>query len=205
VARQQLLDYIANRAFRQTLLVRPSNAPTHYRIDPARLEGLHAAAPVHRGATVAGRTTYTMLDGIELTTDGAALDLDLELLGRSWPGSVPVAQLKADRRLLLRVYGSRGIELRVRPTAAVMPGDRPLVGEYTRTRASIDGRLASLRHTILSLDDPLSRRAVSLMDGTMTRANITREFTNLPGAPRDVPRALDDLVDELGQTGLFLA
>jgi SAM-dependent methyltransferase len=205
VARQQLLDYIRNRAFRQTLLVRPGNTPTDYRIDPARLEGLHAAAPVQHVATVSGRTTYKMLDGIELTTDGADLGADLELLGRSWPGSVPVAQLKADRRVLLQVYGSRGLELGVQPAAARMPGDRPLVGEYTRTRARIDGRLASLRHAILSLDDPLSRRAVSLMDGTMTRASIVHELTNLPGAPRDVPRALDELLDELGRASLFLA
>ena len=205
VARQQLLDYIGNRAFRQTLLARPNNAPTDHRIDPARLEGLHAAAPVHRGATVSGRTTYTMLNGIELTTDGADLSADLELLGRAWPGSVPVTQLTADRRLLLQVYGSRGLELRVRPIAAVTPGDRPLVDQYTRTRARIDGRLASQRHTILSLDDPLARRAVSLMDGTMTRASIAHELTHLPGAPPDVPRALDELLDELGRASLFLA
>lgn len=118
---------------------------------------------------------------------------------------MPVAQLKADRRVLLQVYGSRGLELGVQPAAARMPGDRPLVGEYTRTRARIDGRLASLRHAILSLDDPLSRRAVSLMDGTMTRASIVHELTNLPGAPRDVPRALDELLDELGRASLFLA
>ena len=156
--------------------------------------GLHAEltslklANGGRGATVSGRTTYKMLDGIELTTDGADLGADLELLGRSWPGSVPVAQLKADRRLLLQVYGSRGLELGVQPAAAVMPGDRPLVGEYTRTRARIDGRLASLRHTILSLDDPLSRRAVSLMDGTMTRAASPRAHQPAGSTARRAPR-----------------
>jgi hypothetical protein len=146
-----------------------------------------------------------MLDGIELTTDGTDLSADVELLGRSWPSSVPVAQLTADRRLLLQVYASRGLELRVNPVPAVMPGDRPRVDEYTRTRARIDGRVASQRHSILSLDDPLSRRAVSLMDGTRTRASIARELATLPGAPRDVPRALDALLDELGRASLFLA
>jgi hypothetical protein len=51
----------------------------------------------------------------------------------------------------------------------------------------------------------LSRRAVSLMDGSMTRASIVHELTNLPGAPRDVPGALDELLDELGRASLFLA
>ncbi len=205
VDRQQLLDYIRNRSFRQTLLVRPGNAPEGFRIDPDRLAGLHAAAPVERRGSDSGRTTYTVLGGVELTTDSTELGADLELLGRSWPGSVPVSSLRADRALLLQVHGSRGLELRVHPIVAVMPGDRPLVGPYVRSRAGIDGRVANQRHEILSLDDPLSRRAVAMMDGTMTRAAIARELSALPGAPRDVRSALDVLLDELGAASLLLA
>lgn len=89
VARQQLADYLSNRSFRQTLLVRGAAAPADHRADPAALAGLWLAAPAIRIVDAAGeRRTYSMLNGIELTTDNAELAASLDQLGAAWPACV---------------------------------------------------------------------------------------------------------------------
>lgn len=53
VARQQLADYLTNRSFRQTLLVRASAGPADHGADPAALGGLWLAAPATRSSDAA--------------------------------------------------------------------------------------------------------------------------------------------------------
>lgn len=208
VRRQQLGDYARNRAFRQTLLVRTGNPPAHYEADPSRLDGLWASAPARHSATRDGRATYTVLGGIELTTDGPELIADLEQLGAAWPGCLPVSALRSDPRVLLRVYLGRGLELRTRPAAAARPGDRPAVVEHVRNRVAESGLVATARLDLLEISDALSREAVALMTGGVSRAQIARRLaaraSGRPGAPPDIRGAVEVLVEELGQAGLMV-
>ena len=199
VARQQLLDYARNRAFRQTLLVRPGNAPPSHRIDPAAMGGLWAAAPVRRT-----REGYVLANGVQLNTRGAEVRADLERLAEQWPGSVPVGDLATDDEVLLRMYTARGLELTTRPTPAVMPGDRPRVIDYARRRAVIDGAVASVWHTRLTLDDPISRQIVAHCDGQATRDDLVRMVTRMPGTPTNPKQELDALLTGLGRAGLMV-
>jgi SAM-dependent methyltransferase len=199
VPRQQLLDYARNRAFRQTLLVRPQNAPLSYVVDPSVLQRMWAGAPVKRT-----REGYVLANGVELTTSGEDVHADLDRLAQAWPRFVPVADLATDDEVLLRMVVARGLELSTRPSAAVMPGDRPRVIDYARRRASIDGAVASTRHTRLILDDPISRQIVAHCDGQTTREDLMRMVVRMPSSPSNPQRDLDALLDGLGRAGLMV-
>lgn len=214
VARQQSLDYARNRAFRQTLLVRPGNAPASHVPDQAAMRGLWAATTAEQlGPTDAqGRTRMRVLGGVELATDSADLVSDLLALGSAWPGNLPVRQLRSDPRVLLPIHLGRGLELRTGPVPAVAPGARPRVAEHVRAQAH-SGQIVTCRHELLTLDDDLTRWAVALCDGNRTRAEITRQLAARAGSagpgpaatlPADLRRALDELLAGLGQAGLML-
>ena len=207
VRRQQVLDYLRNRSFRQTLLVRPHNRPADFTVDPARLDTLWIAAPARQVDVSAGRTTMRLLSGVEVTTDGAGLIADLRLLGQAWPGSVPVRDLASPRRALLSLYLARAVDLRVRPAPSVMPGDRPMVLPFARHEALAGRPLATPRHDVVTLDDDLARSVVSRMDGTSTRAALAasvEQHRNAPRGPGGTAAALDELLAGLGEAGLML-
>lgn len=209
LGRQQLLDFARNRAFRQTLLVRPGNRPVDHQPDPVALSALWAGVPGELlGADAEGRTRVRVLGGAELTTDSQQLVDDLLMLGAAWPGNLPVAQLGSDPRALLAIYLGHGLELRTAPVAATRPGTRPLVNTHVRERAA-SAVVASARHDLITLDDVLTRIAVGMCDGTHTRAQIARTLAARATTQASTPAgnlraALDDLLNGLGQVGLML-
>lgn len=198
VARQQLFDYARNRAFRQTLLVRSSNAPTHpgYRVEA--LDGLWAACPVRRVVDAPGAPEWLVGDGIQLSGGNPGLAADLALLGEAWPGSVAAADLRLDRGLLLALHAARGLELRVHPVPAVRPGARPRVHAHVRDQAARGGIVANLRHEPVDLDRPIARELLARCDGRAGREELAAALSTSAGA-------LDALLDELGEAAVFLA
>jgi SAM-dependent methyltransferase len=207
VGRQQLLDIVSNRSFRQTLLVREEDAPPDHTVDPARIEGLWAAAPVRTADSVGHGTTLRLLDGVTATTDDLPLIQALRTVGAAWPASVAVADLACSRAALLALYESRALELRVTPALAVRPGDRPTVTGLARHQAADGVPIAALRHDSLSTQDAAVLATVALCDGTRTRAQIAAELEAAGdvGASADVGADLDRLVDRLTDLSLFLA
>lgn len=204
IHRQQWLDYARNRSFRQTLLVHRGRAPTDYTVQASRLGGLWVAAPARRVARDSDLITYSMLSGVEASTTDPGLAADLDRIGRTWPACVRAADLACDPEALLRLYRARALEVRFSPVPAVMPGDLPTVREFVRRRALVDGLVTNLRHEVLSLDDELSRTAVSLMDGRHLRPTIAGQLSQLPDASVDVGRHLDRLLEDLGRSSLML-
>ncbi len=134
-----------------------------------------------------------MLNGVEVQADDPDVQADLDLLGRTWPAAVRVADLRGDSRATLRLYRARAIDLRSEPVAARRPGARPRVVAAMRNREY----LTTCRHEPLRLEDDASRRAVSMMDGSRTRDEIATAM----GASR---AELDGLIEALGRAGLFL-
>jgi hypothetical protein len=76
--------------------------------------------------------------------------------------------------------------------------------DYARRRASIDGAVASTRHTRLILDDPISRQIVAHCDGQTTREDLMRMVVRMPSSPSNPQRDLDALLDGLGRAGLMV-
>ncbi len=74
------------------------------------------------------------------------------------PQAVRVADLRGDRRAILRLYRARAVDLRSEPALARKPGARPKVVAGMRDREY----LTTFRHEPLRLEDDASRQAVAI-------------------------------------------
>jgi hypothetical protein len=194
---EQYLDFVLNRAFRESLLVHAERAAQiRYRPDRARFGALHFAAwtPPVDGPTVLdhSRQEYEVADGATLFTNDPGLKATLEALNDRWPWTLPHAELLADvhRRLvaaghqpsaglaehvdnLLGVLIVQGhARYRLDPVGAEHDGPPHLDVAIRRmadlTRDDADASIFNLWHEPL-IPSPAERRLLSLLDGTRDR------------------------------------
>ncbi|UNK49927.1 class I SAM-dependent methyltransferase [Lysobacter sp. S4-A87] len=89
---EQLIDFLSNRTFRQTLLVHPANTDgIRYQLDATRISRLHVAA-IFKPASDDG-TTWSTSKGQTITAASPMAQAAVAALNKAWPGSVPVATL----------------------------------------------------------------------------------------------------------------
>jgi methyltransferase-like protein len=198
---EQYLDFVRNRTFRETLLVR-AEQPPDWNIAPERLYGLHVAS----GGKPTGKRVDLTSDapaqfrsrtGMVLGTSSRLFKATMLTLAEEWPGTVPFTELvrragaKLDRPVheedtaqlalgLLNAYLSSDlIELHAAPVLfARTPGEQPQALSHARVRAA-DGHatVANRRHEVVRLSD-LALRLLPLLDGTRDRAALTDVLTD---------------------------
>jgi methyltransferase-like protein/SAM-dependent methyltransferase len=198
---EQYLDFVRNRTFRETLLVRAEQSPD-WSIAPDRLYRLHLASggralkPVD--VTSDAPAQFQSRSGMVLGTTGPLFKAAMLTLTGEWPATVPFAELlaRAAAKLgrpahdedppalalgLLNAYlASDLIELFAAPvTFARAAGERPVGLAHARLRAA-DGHatVGNRRHEVVRLSD-LSQRLLPLCDGTRDRAALTDALTGL--------------------------
>jgi len=206
VAREQYLDFLKVRRFRQTLLCHADIVLKRAQA-AERIDQLLIASPVspttdrpdlQPGAVEEFRGPRGSLIQIDLPLAKAAL---LEL-GAAWPRRLPFRELRsrADGRLaslglplagesedqvralaeiLLEAYGAGVVQLHTfMPPVALEPGERPAASPLVRLQLERgEGSFVStLLHTSLRIDDPFGRYALSLLDGTRDRPALLREL-----------------------------
>ena len=180
--REQLLDQLRMRTFRQTLLCRAEHALAETpRLE--RLESLAVAANAQAGVPDdEGRVTFTGANGSNLTTDHVAVIRALERVVAAWPAILPIADLMPpdadlEQRLivteaLLRCYSAALATLHTEPAAfGTAAAQRPRVTTMARLQAAEGPLVANLRHEPTTLDDP-ARLLVTLLDGTRDRPTL---------------------------------
>jgi methyltransferase-like protein/SAM-dependent methyltransferase len=92
VVLEQLMDFVGNRTFRQTLLVHAERAAgIRYQLDSNRIAGLHVAG--HYVATDEAHEHWTYFKGSAVTTGTSSSRRAIELLNAAWPATVPVSAL----------------------------------------------------------------------------------------------------------------
>jgi SAM-dependent methyltransferase len=211
-AREQYLDFVRGRRFRQSLLCHANLAPDR-ELEPARLAGMSVVAPklaTDRGlvfpavAPDAGDPTAPAADGLD---DARAI---VHTITAAWPRPVTVQDLAracrarfpdADddgpvpRRLaeiLVGAYGAGAIELHVHvPPLAAEAGERPVAYEVARAQAAVGSRVTNLWHENVDLDDPCARRLVALCDGTRDRPALVAALGDaLPPEEGTAPAAV---------------
>ncbi len=207
VRREQYLDFLKARMFRQTLLCRAELA-----IDrtprPEVLEGL-AVSTQARAQGEPGRggaQAFAGPTGSTLTTDHPLVVGALERAAVAWPAALWVRDLLGpqaspeDRRALcdalLRSYAANLVALHVEPPRpSATPGDAPRASALARHQARAGRMVTNLRHASVRIEDDLGRRLVTLLDGTRDRAALTAELrAHLLGQGRPVA---PDLADSL--------
>ncbi len=196
VEREQYVDLLGFRTFRQSLFCRSERRPTA-EPDPSVLDGLHVVslvpppvAPVDLRAK--GSVGLAGADGTNLETDDPVLKACLAQLWERYPEAVPFAGLALSlavpgagggedglrvlRQALLKGWAGRFVDLLEHVPAYVpRPGERPAASPLARLQASRGGGSAtSLLHRDLRLDD-LESLVLSLLDGTRDVAALSRE------------------------------
>jgi len=79
---------------------------------------------------------------------------------------------------LLRAYAGGVIELHVYPPRFVLqPGERPVASPLARIQSRKGGRVTTLYHRNITIDDPLGRHFLQLLDGTRDRAALLDDLT----------------------------
>jgi methyltransferase-like protein len=194
VQAEQYLDFVRNRTFRETLLVRAGQSPD-WAVAPERAFGLHVASP----ARPVGRTDlasaaparFQSASGMAVATASPLSKAAMVLLGEAWPGTVPFGELlrgaaaklgrePADEdaeslavNLLNTYISSDLIELHAGPVRfARVPFERPVALPHARVLAA-EARavVANRRHEPVRLAD-FARQLLPLLDGTRDRASL---------------------------------
>lgn len=166
--REQALDLLTLRAFRQAVLVR-ADARAGGAPRPDGVPGLRAAAQLTASPAGKGATRFETPRGAAVTTDQPDLRGALRTLGERWPASVPIAELGLGPALASAVLAAhlRGVvELRTwEPRAATHVSLRPAASAVARLQAETGQQVTTMRHTTVALDDQ-ARRLVGLCDGS---------------------------------------
>jgi SAM-dependent methyltransferase len=211
LAREQYLDFIHFRDFRESLLCH-AHALSRFVVQPPRVLGLHAlpSLTVRRAAASKAPTPDPDADFGAIT----------QLLLARWPHSVPVAELgrwraqtamtadgnepRPTEQLVAELYAAGLVDLRTAPVGvAAAPGERPEAFAAARWLNREHEIIPSLYHEALRYQDPLGRKLLALLDGTRTREELIATL----GGPFAGPAGrvqLDDALKTLASKALLV-
>jgi cyclopropane fatty-acyl-phospholipid synthase-like methyltransferase/methyltransferase-like protein len=186
---EQYMDFVRNRAFRQTLLCH-ADVALQRNVGPERLAGLHLSSPATPTAGSNG-TQFHHPSGLKMAVTGALAKAAMTELAAKWPASVPFEDLlaraiessgapKTDRAAsilgndLLRICGAGGLEIAASPAPLVSQvSERPIASAVARMQArGQQALITNRRHQQVELP-PGVRDLVPLLDGTRTVAELS--------------------------------
>ena len=212
LAREQYLDFIYFRRFRESLLCH-ADALSRFVVQPSRALGLQVLASLNMRREV-GAATPTA------TMDKEGTDVKQFLLER-WPHSVSVAELSDWRQrsatvpgggnsprsteiLVAELYVAGHVDLRTVPVAvAAVAGERPEVFAAARFVNREHEVVPNLYHEALRQQDPIGKQLLALLDGTRTREELIATI----GGPFSGPSGraqLDGVLAVLAQKALLV-
>jgi SAM-dependent methyltransferase/methyltransferase-like protein len=212
--RQQYVDFVRCRKFRQTLLCHAGVAVARKPV-LERIAGLLAGSEVkpaseHPNLEEGAVEEFAGPQGQSLKTAHPVVKALMIELCRAWPRYLPVAELRErvgrpDPRelaeVLLRSAASTLITLHAwAPRPAPAAGEHPVASALARAQAVHTGRVTTLLHASVQLTGPLERHLVTLLDGTLDRAGLLRELSEFAGgqvSAADLERSLS-LLARLG-------
>jgi methyltransferase-like protein len=208
VAREQYLDFLKFRRFRQTLLchqeVKLDRTP-----DPRRVMVLYIASAARPAADQpdlhsSAEEEFRGPRGALMSTDYPLAKAAIYHLGTVWPLFLSFPELVRQARSLLgqssppgdpcadedaqvlaeilrQTYSADLIELYCQPPRfALQAGERPLASPLARLQIQHqEPVITNLRHANVNVEEPLARALVCLLDGTRDRAALLADLTPL--------------------------
>jgi SAM-dependent methyltransferase len=219
VVKEQLLDYLRCRRFRQTLLCRAGvpladTTPAHVR-----------SLAVFSRLRVVGSPDLTSRDvaefrspqDVSVRVDHPVVKAALVRLGEQWPRAIPFGELFAAARaaahrtdaateagdadvlggVLLACAGAAHAEFSTWiPPLVTRASERPRASAVARDELMRTNTVTTLRHDNLRIHDPLGAALLLLLDGTRDRALLTEQLAALVEAGTiPVPVAVDPAAD----------
>jgi methyltransferase-like protein len=206
IARQQYLDFVKCRAFRQTLLCRGAVRPNHD-FPPERACGMRVAGEIRTES--ARPDLHSRKAEIfhgpkksEIETDRPLVKVAFAKLGALWPECLHFGELLAHSTAapgraggeetvrataelasaLMQAHEVGFVEFRThKPRFVIEPGARPRASALAQFQLAHGDRVTSLLHQVVQVQDSLGRELLRLMDGTRDRAALAAELGKLIG------------------------
>lgn len=233
IQREQYLDFVKCRRFRQTLLCHDDQ-----RLDLAlrseQAAGFYVASmarPVSPQPDLQGSTPekFEGPKAASLTTNSPLAKNALHILGELWPEPLHFDELLARVRQRIQGHGAREkgaveqdpLELgrtvmqayavglaelhTYLPSYARKAGDRPAASALARFQARHGGFVTSLYHTSMSVEDALARQLVLLLDGSRDRAALLESLLPLARAESAARSPEAGAAEDPGQSRILLA
>jgi methyltransferase-like protein/SAM-dependent methyltransferase len=201
IAREQYLDFLTNRTFRQTLLCR-RDVPLCQEIKPEQIAAFRIASraeclSANPDVVSARPEEFRGPTGVTVGTDHPLSKAAFLHLSSVWPRclSLDELQMAARARLdgeavrvrdaaavgrenallsedLLQAFTADVVELHVSPPClAAEPGERPRTSAWARFQARRGDRVTNLRHEVVPVDD-VTRYLLCALDGSRDRAAL---------------------------------
>jgi methyltransferase-like protein/SAM-dependent methyltransferase len=227
IRQEQFMDFLRNRTFRQTLLVR-KEASIVRSLTPERVTSLWvsgALTPANANVDLASRRdeVFQGLKGGMMLTPNPVTKAAMIVLARHWPGRLSFAQLlglsidllgenrdltaKPEQRAetvlasdLLQCCTAGLVEFHVGPAPFVAhPGERPQASPLARWQAGQGFRqVTSLRHEMVRIEADQGK-FLQMLDGTRSRRELREAAKGL-----SLPDP-DGLLTQMGRSALLQA
>lgn len=216
-AREQYLDFIRLRRFRQSLLCR-TDAPLDSAPLADRLASMYVSADRALVQSIANGKLGEIVGQIAASGDATAVTALFETVAQQAPSAMSIAELrerfagqalpKPFEALIADACVSNLLILHLHPPAVVpVPGERPRASAFARYEAATREELTSLLHTRVRIPDAKVRRLVTLLDGSRDRAALVAQINGPEFAyQRDAALAfIDRALVQLARLGLLEA
>jgi methyltransferase-like protein/2-polyprenyl-3-methyl-5-hydroxy-6-metoxy-1,4-benzoquinol methylase len=203
ILREQYLDFLKCRRFRQTLLCHRQREP---RLEPdaEKITGLLVSSMAQCTAGELDlrpgvRLVYQTPKSAHCETDSPLGKAALAVLGRLWPAPLPFDQLfeeavallrnaglthEAEQRgqerlpgFLAKLYSAGVIELRsTMPAVATGISQRPVASPLARWQAQRGRMLTTAFHLSVQVEDEVGRNVILWLDGTLDRHQLLEKL-----------------------------
>jgi len=203
ILREQYLDFLKCRRFRQTLLC---HREARLRTEPhaQSVAGFVVSSPAEckSGAADLRRSVhcaYATPKGARCETDFALGKAALAVLGRIWPIPLPFEDVRREGLALLRqsgvseedegqtsealcgflvkLYGAGLVDFRTSmPPIARRVTERPATSPVARWQAQHGEFVTSLFHMVVKVEDEIGRSLLSWLDGTLDRSALLEKL-----------------------------
>jgi SAM-dependent methyltransferase len=187
ILKEQYLDFIKGRRFRQTLLCHE-----HVALDrglrPGRMIPLYIASDAQPVSRENDLEEFRGPRGATLRTDYAPAKSALRRLSGIWPQALPFPELLAEAggdaaplaEILLQGYRCGLLEVYTLPRPfAAQAGERPAASPLARFEAQDGTLVTTLKHTSVELEDTADRCLLMLMDGTRDGAALFHDLRSI--------------------------
>ncbi len=208
IRKQQYLDFMACRRFRQTLLCHAGREVLRQPPDAA-WESLYFASSARAGEdsclTDGSTVEFKGDSSLHIKTAHPASKRCLAALGSVWPARLSWAGLLEKcgvsseklRPAVLEMIALRAVSLHgsAELYASTLP-ERPCVSALARNQIQHSRTVTTLRHHTVHIEDDMGCWLLSLLDGTRTRADLA---TALTGRIRTQAGAAIDMEKEIAE------
>ena len=233
IVREQYLDFLKLRNFRQTLLchagIALNRSPNSECV--AQLSVTSQARPSSAEPDVRSTAAeeFNFPKSGKMSTNHPLAKAAILHLGRIWPQAVPFIELLRTARnlsgrddpsagapivedsnwlsdMVLRLFAADFLELCVHASKfASTVSDRPAASPLVHAQVRASLNITNLRHASISLDDEAARHLLLMLDGTRDRQQLLAELRSHLAPAEVTAGQLERKLEELAQMAVLVA